>query len=157
MAIGVGATTAGFDVPARSFPAAGARTLIVAATMVAAFAGFAACGTDASAHAVLQAGPDLTRLLRAMAGLKFLMAVGAMAVVWWRLGAAASLPWLAGYTAAGMAMAAGPGLIVSMAHVGAGALLLHAGLGATLVMLWRDPAMGARLQEALARRRARTA
>jgi len=153
MAMGVGAATAGFDTPARSFPIAGARALIVAATMVAAFAGFAACGTDASAHAVLQAGPDLTRLLRAMAGLKLLMAAGALAAMWWRLGAPASLPWLASYTAAGMAMAAGPGLIVSMAHVGAGALLLHAGLGATLVMLWRDPAMGPRLHEAWVRRR----
>jgi hypothetical protein len=146
-------TTTGFDLRARSFGAAGARSLIIVAAMAAAFAGFAACGTEASAHAVLQAGPDLTRLLRAMAGLKLLMAAGALAAVWWRLGAAASAPWLAGYTVACMAMAAGPGLIFSMDNVRTGALLLHAGLFTTLVMLWRDPAMGARLNEALVRRR----
>jgi hypothetical protein len=122
---------------------------------VAAIAGFAACGTEASAHAVADAGPDLTRLLRAMAGLKAMMAAGALAAVWWRLGAAAPLPWLAGYTVAGAAMAAGPGLIASMDYVRTGALLLHAGLLVTLVMLWRDPAMGARLHEALNRRRSR--
>jgi hypothetical protein len=153
--MGMSTTTAGFDLPARSFGVAGTRTLIVLATLVAAFAGFAACGTEASAHAVQQAGPDLTRLLRAMAGLKLLMAAGALAAVWWRRGAPASLPWLAGYTVAGMAMAAGPGLIFSMDHVRSGALLLHAGLVTTLVMLWRDPAMGTRLTEALMRRRAR--
>ncbi len=132
-----------------------ARTLVVLAMAVAAVAGLAPCGTDASAHAVLAAGADLTRLLRAMAGLKALMAAGALAAVWWRLGAAASLPWIAGYALAGAAMAAGPGLITSMVYVRSGALALHAGLFATLVMLWRDPAMGARLNEALMRRRLR--
>ncbi len=131
-----------------------ARSLIVIVMAAAAIAGAASCSTDASAHAVLAAGADLTRLLRAMAGLKALMAAGALAAVWWRLGAAASLPWIAGYALAGAAMAAGPGLIASMVYVRSGALLLHAGLFATLVMLWRDPAMGARLNEALIRRRA---
>jgi hypothetical protein len=129
--------------------------LVVLAVAVATVAGLARCGTDASAHAVLQAGADLTRLLRAMAGLKALMAAGALAAVWWRLGAAASLPWIAGYALAGAAMAAGPGLIASMVYVRSGALLLHAGLFATLVMLWRDPAMGMRLHEAIMRRRLR--
>jgi len=132
-----------------------ARTLVVLVVAVAAVAGLAPCGTDASAHAAQVAGADLTRLLRAMAGLKMLMAAGALAAVWWRLGAAASLPWIAGYALAGAAMVAGPGLIASMAYVRSGALLLHAGLFATLLMLWRDPAMGVRLNQALVRRRAR--
>jgi hypothetical protein len=51
-------------------------------------------------------------------------------------------------------MAAGPGLIWQMAYVRTGALLLHAGLFAALILLWRDPAMGARLGAMVAARRA---
>jgi hypothetical protein len=42
-----------------------------------------------------------------------------------------------------------------MAHVAAGAVLLHAGLLATVVLLWRDPAVGQRLASLVAARRAR--
>jgi hypothetical protein len=148
------ATTRWADIRIRPAGIVRGRTLFVFAACAAAVAGCAACVTEASAHAVVQAEPALTLLLRAMAGLKALMAAGALAAVCWRLGAAVSLTWLAGYTAAAMAMAAGPGLIASMAYVRSGAVLLHAGLMVTLVMLWRDPAMGARLNEALVRRRA---
>jgi hypothetical protein len=44
-----------------------------------------------------------------------------------------------------------------MAHVATGAALLHAGLFATIVLLWRDPAVGARLASLVAARRARRA
>jgi len=40
-------------------------------------------------------------------------------------------------------MVAGPGLIWPMAYVHTGMLLLHAGLHAALILLWRDPAMAA--------------
>jgi hypothetical protein len=153
----MGVTTSTTALPRESLTlrTATARSLIVIVMAAAAAAGAATCGTDTSAHEVMQAGADLTRLLRAMAGLKALMAAGALAAVWWRLGAPASLPRLAAYTLAGAAMAAGPGLIASMEYVRSGALLLHAGLFATLIMLWRDPAMASRLNEALIRRRAR--
>jgi hypothetical protein len=141
------ATTRWADIRIRPAGIVRGRTLFVFAACAAAVAGCAACVTEASAHAVVQAEPALTLLLRAMAA-------GARPAVCWRLGAAVSLTWLAGYTAAAMAMAAGPGLIASMAYVRSGAVLLHAGLMVTLVMLWRDPAMGARLNEALVRRRA---
>jgi hypothetical protein len=62
--------------------------------------------------------------------------------------------WIAGYAMAAAAMAAGPGLIWNMVHIGLGALFLHAGLVATLVMLWRDPAVAQRLSAAIAARRA---
>jgi hypothetical protein len=88
-----------------------------------------------------------------MAVLKAAIAVGAAAAVYWRLGAAVSLPWLAAYGVAGGAMAAGPGVIWAMAHVGLGALLLHGGLFATILLLWRDPATASRLEGVLGRRR----
>jgi hypothetical protein len=62
--------------------------------------------------------------------------------------------WLAAYAAAAAAMAAGPGMIWSLAHVAIGALLLHAGLLAGLVALWRDPAVGRRIAGLVAKRRA---
>jgi hypothetical protein len=90
--------------------------------------------------------------MRFMAGLKSLMALGAAAGVMWRLGGPASGAWLAAYAGACGAMAAGPVLIWGLTHVGLGALLLHGGLLACVVMLWRDPAVGARLEAILVRR-----
>jgi hypothetical protein len=51
-------------------------------------------------------------------------------------------------------MAAGPVLIWDMAHVGIGAALLHGGLLAMVLLLWRDAAVGARLSAIIATRRA---
>jgi hypothetical protein len=84
------------------------------------------------------AGPGLTYLLRAMALVKVAMAAGMAAA----------------YALACAGMAAGPGLIWQMTHVRMGALLLHTGLFAALILLWRDPAMGAWLSTMVAARRA---
>ena len=80
-----------------------------------------------------------------MALLKALMAAGMVAAVMWRLGSPVTRAWWAAYALACAGAAAGPGLIWQMAHVGAGALTLHVGLLAALILLWRDPAVGARL------------
>lgn len=119
-------------------------------------AGLGAWVTDpgATVRVMAQAGPDWSNLLRAMAGLKTLMAVGAAAAVFWRLGAPAKPAWLFAYALAGMAMMAGPGLIWELAHIGSGALLLHAGLAATSVLLWHDPQVGTRLAALVHARRA---
>jgi hypothetical protein len=122
---------------------------VIAAAVAAGF--FTAAPQDA---ALAAADPDLTRLLRAMTGLKLLMAGAASAAVLWRLGSPVSPLWLAAYAVAGGAMFAGPGLIWNMAHLGLGALLLHAGLLATIVLVWRDPIVGKRLEVAIAARRA---
>ena len=141
--------------PALSMAPRASRPILVAATGLAALAGFLVTSPDAAAAAVANAGPELTRLLRAMAGLKMLMAGGAAAGVLWRLGSRVAPGWLVAYLACCAAMAAAPGLIWSMAHVGAGALLLHGGLLASLVLLWRDPVTRDRLSDAIARRRPR--
>ncbi len=89
-----------------------------------------------------------------MAAIKLLLAGLAGAVLYWRLGAALGAARLAAYLAAGGAMAAGPGLIWGLTHVVAGAALLHGGLLATILLLWRDPGMAARVDAAIAARRA---
>jgi hypothetical protein len=125
---------------------------MVMAFVAAALAGFLATDGATAARAAEHAGGDLTRLLRAMAAIKAAMAVGVMAAVVWRLSTPAPTPWLFGYGVAGAVMAAGPGLIWDMAHLGMGALLLHGGLAACAILLWRDPAVGRRLMQLHARR-----
>jgi hypothetical protein len=117
-------------------------------------AGFLATGSAATVRAVSESGADLTRLLRAMAAIKMLFAAGAVAAVLWRLGAAITPGRFLAYAAGCAAMAAGPGLIWGMAHVALGAALLHGGLLTTAVLVWRDPATAAELEEVLASRRA---
>ena len=126
--------------------------LIVALAMAAA----AAAGFALSAHPA-GADPALTRLLRAMAVIKILFAAGAGATLYWRL-ASPVAPWrLAAYATAAAAMAAGPGLIWNMSHIAAGAALLHGGLLGTILLLWRDPGMALRLEQAIAIRRSKKA
>jgi hypothetical protein len=128
---------------------AGMLTLITAAFI----AGFLVTGTEATTLAIGRDGADLTRLMRFLAAIKGVMALAASAAVLWRLGVAISLPLFAAYAVTCAAMAAGPGLIWSMSHVALGALLLHGGLFATVLLLWNDPAVGARLADMVAARR----
>ncbi len=95
------------------------------------------------------------RLLRGMAAIKLLMAALVCAGVAWRLGDGAGLSWLLAYACACAAMAAGPGLIWDMAHLSAGAALLHGGLLAGVLLLWRDKATGQRLGPLVPARRTR--
>jgi hypothetical protein len=125
--------------------------LILAAAIAG---GVMGTGAHASAQAVAKAGPELTRLLRAMAVIKMLIAIPVTAAIFWRLGAAITLPWFAAYALAGASMAAAPGMIWSMAHVGLGAMLLHGGLLASLLLFWRDKAVAVRLDSVMSSRRA---
>ena len=109
---------------------------------------------DASRAAVLDAGADLTRLLRAMAALKAMMAAGVAAAVIWRLGVGISLTRFAAYALACGAMTAGPVLIWFMVQISTGAFLLHAGLLAAVLLLWRDPDVTGRMAAMLIARRA---
>jgi hypothetical protein len=138
--------------PARSAIVSPAAVRFALVTIIVAglIAGFTATGGSATATAIAHDGAALTRLMRFMAALKALIAIGAAAAVLWRLGAAISLPWFAAYAVTTGAMAAGPGLIWSMAHIGLGALLLHGGLFSTILLFWRDPAVSTRLGEMLA-------
>ncbi len=130
-----------------------ARVTLLAAACAACAAGFLLGIQTAASPALANADPNLTGLLRAMTVLKMAMAAAATGAVVWRLGMPARPRWLGVYALAGALMWAGPGLIWSMTHVGTGALLLHGGLLATLVLLWRDPAVGTRLAAIIAARR----
>ncbi len=131
-----------------------ARAVIVGLVAAAAVAGFAATSTQAASATGASAGSELTYLLRAMALLKTLFAGAATGAVLWRLAVPVTWPRLGAYAAGCAAMAASPGLIWSMAHVQAGAVLLHGGLFATVIILWRDPATANRMNAAVAARRA---
>ena len=128
-----------------TLPLATSRGIFCSVLAAAAAAGACAADPHQTAQAIAQAGPSWAHLLRAMAGLKTLMALAAAAAVLWRLHAPTSLARLASYSTAAAAMMAGPGLIWGLVHIALGALLLHAGLAATLVVLWRDPQIPARL------------
>jgi hypothetical protein len=130
-----------------------ARGLLVLVTAASAAAGLLTTDAQDSAAAVALAGADLTHLLRAMALLKMVMAAGMAAAVIWRFAAPVGPVWCAAYALTCAGMAAGPGLIWQMEYVRTGALLLHAGLFAALVLLWRDPAVSARLSAMVTARR----
>ena len=129
------------------------RAALLAAVAAGVAAGFVAADGSETARAVAASGEELTRLLRFMALVKSAMALATVAAVLWRFKSPASVTTVAAYALACCAMASGPGLIWNMDHVGLGALLLHGGLAACLVLLWRDPAVAARLSAAVATRR----
>ncbi len=147
------AVTARSDRAARALPPAWQRGLVLVLALGGLAAGFLITGHDASVAAIGRDGAALTRVLRAMAALKMLFVLGATFGILWRLGTRAGAGWLLAYAAAVAVMWTGPGLIWSMAHVGLGALLMHGGLATSVVLLWRDKAVGARLDAMIARRR----
>ena len=130
-----------------------ARTILLLLVTACIVWGLLVDDTAASSQAITAAGPDLTRLLRMMAVLKGGIAVAASAAVLWRLGAVVTPGRLAAYAVSCGAMAAGPMLIWSMAHVVAGAVLLHGGLATAIVLVWRDPAVVDQLAALSAARR----
>ncbi len=87
-----------------------------------------------------------------MAVIKAGMASGVIAVLFWRLGLAIGPLALSAYALVSAAMASGPVLVWGMSHLVLGAVLLHAGLLAGVLMLWRDPATTARLKALIAAR-----
>lgn len=124
----------------------GARLALVGAVAGAGALGFLV-GGDA-------AGSDLLVLMRFMAGVKAAMALGAVALVWWRLGAPMGRGMAAAYIVAAAVMAAGPGLIWDMQHVVLGAVAVHGGLSMLMVAGWLDRAgWNGVLSAAVARRR----
>lgn len=157
MSIAMGDGQAAVPIPLETssgFRAPRLRRGLLAVALLAGAGWAAHAGSPAeTADAVARAGSELTRLLRCMAMLKAAMAAAALAAVWWRMALPAGAGWTAAYLAAGTAASAGPVLIWGMVHLGLGALLLHGGLFAILVLLWRDPAVAAGLGAMVAERR----
>ena len=141
--------------PEATLSPAMARGLFVLLIVAAAALGVVSTDAVTAQAAAAEAGEDLTRLLRLMMLIKAALVAVAVSAAFWRLGWPVSPVRFGTYALAGTAMVAGPGLIWSMAHVGLGALLMHAGLAATVVLLWRDPAVMGAMAAALKRRAAR--
>jgi len=135
-------------------PALSARSLLIALDNTAATAGFLATGAGQTAYMIKLDGESLTRLMRAMAVIKLAFGALAFTAILWRLAAPVSAAWLTAYAASITGMAAGPGVIWGMVHIIAGAILLHGGLLLAVILLWRDPAVGAQLADLINRRRA---
>lgn len=112
------------------------RTVLVAAVAGAVLAGFAVAGWGADAPRM--ADGELTHLLRMMAVLKLVLALGAAFLVDWRLRQPVGPRAVAAYVAGAGMMAAGPGLIWGLAHLVLGAVLFHAGVAMLLVLACKD-------------------
>jgi hypothetical protein len=130
-----------------------ARTLLVAVIALAFAGGLLATPSADTTRLIASDGGAWASLLRAMAALKLLFAAAASAAVLWRLGAPISALGWTGYALAAAATWAGPGLIWGLAHIPLGAALLHGGLIATALLLWRDPTTRVRLSDVVALRR----
>jgi hypothetical protein len=116
-------------------------------------AGFILPDPAASARAISSAGPELTHLLRFMAAVKSLLVLAAASAILWRLKSPISPGRLAAYATLSLLMAAGIGEIWQLARVGLGAFILHGALGATVLLLWQDPALHQQLAMAVSQRR----
>jgi hypothetical protein len=127
------------------------RLALVGAAGVAGVLGFMGGGDGG-------AGSDLVLLMRFMAGVKAAMALGAVALVAWRMGAPTGRGTVAAYVVATAVMAVGPGLIWNMQDVAYGAMAVHGGLSAIMLVAWRDrQGWNGVLGAAVARRRMRLA
>ncbi len=118
------------------------RLLLAGAVLLAAVAGAYLSADAASAQAARAAGPELARLLQAMAVLKAVMAAGAVWLVDWRLRYAARPALVAAYVLASALMAASPGVMWHLGHVMAGGALFHAGLAVLVILGFTDRATG---------------
>ncbi len=121
------------------------RAILVAVLAVAAVAGFMATGHDATRRAVEAAGPELAHLLRMMAGLKVVLALGALWLIDWRLRLPVGPGIAAAYLVGAGLVAAGPGLLWGMSYVVGGACLLHGGFALLLVLGCTDGGVRSRL------------
>ena len=130
------------------------RLVLLLIVCGAGIAGFLLGGAGSASHTIASADPSFIRLMRGMTMLKMTMAACATAAVLWRLRSPAPLRWFAAYGLACAVMWTGPGLIWDMAYIRTGALALHGGLLAALVLIWRDPAVANRLAGIIASRRA---
>ena len=111
-------------------PALGLRRVLL---LAAAAGSVLAAAQWAPTSTLPEADPGLTRLLRGMALLKAPLVVGALAAVFWRLGWPAPPGIAAAYAAGTVAMAATWVWIWQLVHIGAAALLFHAGIALLLV------------------------
>jgi len=86
----------------------------------------------------LNADPALARLLRGMALIKGMLAVGAVAAVYWRLSWTIDARVAATYAITAAAMAGSAALIWQLSYIPFAALLFHAAALSMLIVGWRE-------------------
>lgn len=86
----------------------------------------------------LNADPALARLLRGMALIKGMLAVGAVAAVYWRLAWTIDARVAATYAITAAAMAGSAALIWQLSYIPFAALLFHAAALSMLIVGWRE-------------------
>ena len=110
------------------------RALLLAGCVASA----AAAGWLADPAPVLQADPELARLLRGMALIKAAFMLAAVGVLLWRFGRPMT-PTTAGAYLAGTWMVCGASLLIwYLSAIPFAALLFHSGALLLLVAAWRD-------------------
>jgi hypothetical protein len=100
--------------------------------------GIAAWLGDPSGY--LHADPALARLLRGMALIKGMIAIAALAAVFWRLAWPVSKSAAAAYLVSSWAVAGSTMLIWQLSYIVPAALLFHAAALSLLLVGWRDGA-----------------
>jgi len=98
--------------------------------------GFALWIGDPSGY--LQADPALARLLRGMAVIKGLLALGAVGIVYWRLASPVSKFGAMLYIAGASLLAGSTMLIWQLSYIVAAAVVFHLAALSLLVFGWRD-------------------
>jgi len=130
-----GAATENETPPPRFLALTRARLALVVACALAVAAAILA-SSDASRTADTSA--EFQLLIAAMAVFKTVILIAAGALLWWRLGAAASPALAAGYVLAAAASVAGATLVWNVAHLGAAPFLFDGGLLVFLLLVLRD-------------------
>ncbi len=121
-------------------PATGSRSglaILAAVAIISLVVGLAPWDMTAS-QAVVQADPDLAKLMRFMAAIKGLMALGALALIGWRFGYDATPRTQLAYLLTGALLMAGTGFIWRIDTVVEGAVAFHLGLGLLIALACLD-------------------
>ena len=110
------------------------RALLLAGCVASA----AAVGWLADPAAVLQADPELARLLRGMALIKAAVVLAAIGVLLWRFGGPTTPRTASAYLAGAWMLCGASLLIWQLSAIAFAALLFHTGVLLLLVAAWRD-------------------
>ena len=87
---------------------------------------------------LLQADPELGRLLRSMAAIKFSLVAAALVILWWRMGKPLQGSLATGYLAATWALAGAATLIWQLSLLAPASIVFHTATLSLLVLSWRD-------------------
>ncbi len=115
-----------------------ARVVLICGAALAAAGSFAAPWLLNPGEIPVEGAGEFEALIRFMAIVKAAMALGAVALIYWRLSFPASPRMTLAYIAAAVLMAAAPGVIWHMAAIGKGAALFHGGLVLFLILALAD-------------------